>query len=293
MKYKPQDIYRGRDITTALLFVRRGFMLLCLLWMGTGRTGFAAEAADPNGSSPAGSSPSVKDVNSDEQTASKLVLKTWENRIASPQRADEEISRRELRQLIEQIRRIKLGTEKESMAEEPVGTASKKVEVNEPSVIKQEPEKKVETATVELPVSSTGISLQTLQMLDKLVAHPEQANNPAALAEILYRTGCMKEAGVFYREAFERTTAASRVSADDRAWFLFQRGNCLRNYEPLEAMKTYRLLIEKYPNSLWTNSAKAREQLIGWYQKEKPAELTALAVSKETQENPPVASGKN
>jgi len=293
MKYKPQDMYQGRDITTALLFVRCGFMLLCLLWMGTGRTGFAAEAAYPNASSSAGSSPSVKDVNSDERTASKLVLKIWENRIASPPRVDEEMSKRELQRLIEQIRRIKLGTEKESMAEEPVGTVSKKVEVNEPSVIKQEPGKKVETATVELPASSTGISRQTLQMLDQLVAHPEQMNNPAALAEILYRTGRTKEAGVFYHEAFERKTAGSRVSADDRAWFLLQSGNCLRNYEPLEAMKTYRLLIEKYPNSLWTDLAKAQEQLIGWYQKEKPAELTALAVSKETQKNPPVGSGKN
>jgi hypothetical protein len=71
------------------------------------------------------------------------------------------------------------------------------------------------------------------------------------------------------------------VGSDDRAWILFQLGNCLRDSDPsagsgqaLQAARNaYRRLIAEYPDSLWTDLAKARESLIDWYLKDDPLTL--------------------
>jgi len=64
-------------------------------------------------------------------------------------------------------------------------------------------------------------------------------------------------------------------SAQDKAWILFQTGNCLRDDDLANAGKMYRQLIAEYPNSPWIDLAKARLNLIDWYQKSKLQTLIA------------------
>jgi TolA-binding protein len=123
-----------------------------------------------------------------------------------------------------------------------------------------------------------------LQLVGNLAQHPDRSDNPFALGEVLYYSGRLKEAAVFYQEALKRkraSTELSRMSSDkagsdqDRAWILFQIGNCMRGDDPPTAKKMYRLLITEYSDSPWVDLAKAREGLIDWQQKDKPRTLIA------------------
>ena len=61
----------------------------------------------------------------------------------------------------------------------------------------------------------------------------------------------------------------------NRAWILFQIGNCLKDDDLAKAQEMYRQLITECPGSPWAEPAKAREKLIDWYLKEKPRTLIA------------------
>ncbi len=119
-----------------------------------------------------------------------------------------------------------------------------------------------------LPYES--VTDQTLQMLKNLSQHPKQLDNPFELGEVLFLSGHLKEARLFYQEALNRRDANDIASAQDKAWILFQIGNCLRDGDPPMAIETYRQLIMEYPDSLWADLAKARDRLINWHQKDKP-----------------------
>lgn len=119
-----------------------------------------------------------------------------------------------------------------------------------------------------LPYES--VTDQTLQMLKNLSQHPKQLDNPFELGEVLFLSGHLKEARLFYQEALNRRDANDIASAQDKAWILFQIGNCLRDGDPPMAIETYRQLITEYPDSLWADLAKAQDKLINWHQKDKP-----------------------
>ncbi len=61
----------------------------------------------------------------------------------------------------------------------------------------------------------------------------------------------------------------------DRAWILFQIGNCLRKDDLPAAAKMYQQLLTEYPNSPWVDLAKAQSNLIAWYLKDEPVKLIA------------------
>jgi TolA-binding protein len=117
------------------------------------------------------------------------------------------------------------------------------------------------------------VASQTLQMLENLLQHPDQTDNPFELAEVLFLSGHLKEASVFYREALNRERPDQPDPTEDRPWILFQIGNCLRHEDMPTAMKMYKQLITEYPDSPWTDLAKARHKLINWYRKDKPRTL--------------------
>jgi TolA-binding protein len=58
---------------------------------------------------------------------------------------------------------------------------------------------------------------------------------------------------------------------------LFQIGNCLRDGDRPAAEKVYKQLIAEYPDSPWTDLARAEDKLLEWYQKENPHELIESA----------------
>jgi hypothetical protein len=117
------------------------------------------------------------------------------------------------------------------------------------------------------------ITNQTLKIFEQLSQQPQQIKYPFELAEILFRSGRIKEAAKCYREALTRKTADSNDLSKNKEWMLFQLGNCLQKDAPSEAIQMFKQLIVEYPNSPWADSAKAKCKLIDWYMQDKPNTL--------------------
>ena len=79
----------------------------------------------------------------------------------------------------------------------------------------------------------------------------------------------------FYEEALRRTRAGDAASDGDRAWILFQLGNCFRETNIAKAQDAYMKLIAEYPDSPWTEMARAGGRFLTWYQNTRPDQLTA------------------
>jgi len=183
-------------------------------------------------------------------------------------------SRDQLKQIIEQIRSVEFEPQKQAAAPVVIPEKAPAVEPKEtvPHVPVQK-EKEKQVAEPRLP--NEPITGETLQMLRNLAQNPEKLNNPLELGEILFVSGNVKEASLFYREALKRKDPNDVSVSLDRAWILFQIGNCLRNEDLPAAAKMYRQLLTEYPNAPWADLATARSNLIAWYLKDKPVKLIA------------------
>jgi tetratricopeptide (TPR) repeat protein len=201
----------------------------------------------------------------------------------------------ELKRMIEQIRSIELKPDKQTsepvLVPEVIQTAGLNETLPDKAVPKEQKTKEIGTKLPYEPISD-----QTLQILKDLSQHLDHLRNSFELGETLFLSGNLKEAAIFYREALKRKSPEPRLrgdkftparepalrepkagvgSARDRAWILFQIGNCLRNDDPITAMKMYGQLITEYPNSPWKELAGARSKLLNWYLTDKPGELIA------------------
>jgi tetratricopeptide (TPR) repeat protein len=202
-------------------------------------------------------------------SSGRLRHQLWQSRIGTPKCEKDERDKSELERIIEQLRSVEF--EPEKLASEPVIVVEPLLTIgpNETLLIAEVPNGPAEKETT-LRLPYEPVSEQTLQMVENLSQHPEQVGNPFELGEVLCLSGNMKEAAMFYQEALNRKGADEARSAQDRAWILLQIGNCLRNLDPPTAKKMYRQLIAEYPDSLWTDFAKAQDKSIDWYQKDKP-----------------------
>ncbi len=180
----------------------------------------------------------------------------------------------ELKRMIEQIRSIEFKLDKQPsepvIVTEAVKTAEPNETLSDTAVPKEQKTEEVETKLPYEPISD-----QTLQILKDISQHLDNLRNSFELGETLVLSGNLKEAAVFYQEALKRKSPDDVGSARDRAWILFQIGNCLRNDEPITAMKMYGQLITEYPNSPWRELAEARSKLLNWYLKDEPHKLIA------------------
>jgi len=218
----------------------------------------------------------------------ELGRQLWQARIENPEDKDSGKSRDELFQIIEKIHSVRFepqykAVESPVVVEPAEGTKSDKTspDPNTP----QEPEPKKAEAEPNNPSDSKqqneNLSLsiqitdQTLEIFERLSQQPQQIKNPLELAEILFRNGNLKEAAKCYKEALDRMTANENGLQEDKAWILFQIGNCLRNTDQPAAIEMYKQLITEYPDSPWTDLAKAQSKLIDWYLQDKPVELVA------------------
>ena len=193
---------------------------------------------------------------------------------------DKRKNKDELQKIIEQIRAVEFESQNKQSEPLVVTQSAPSAELNEnlpATETAAEPNDKQAQSELQTPATQNRtplpykpITSQTLQAVSELSQHPEQLSSPFELAEILFRSGNLKEAAVLYQQALNKTNPKDAASASNRAWILFQIGNCLRNDEPQNAMKTYRQLITEYPGSPWTEIAKARDKLIDWYQKDDP-----------------------
>jgi tetratricopeptide (TPR) repeat protein len=213
----------------------------------------------------------ISQANSDNRTAHQ----SWRANISTLRDQEDKTGKDELRRIIEQIRSIQFKPRGKSP--EPAATIGP-APASEPNEITSNdtktPEKPQEKAR-EPKLPYEPVSSETLQTLEELSRHPDQLGNPFELGEVLFLSGHLKQAEVFYREALGRSSTDDAGSAQDRDWILFQIANCLREDKPPEAAKLYRQLIAEYPDSPWIELAKAQEKLIDWYQKDKPWTLIA------------------
>ncbi|MHC4677905.1 MAG: tetratricopeptide repeat protein [Planctomycetota bacterium] len=178
-----------------------------------------------------------------------------------------------LQEMIEQVRSIRLGTEEErTVAPTVVPRKSPPPEPNESSLDVQ-PEPDNQTKDIESRPSPERVKEQTLKMLRNLAEQPDKLYAPLELAEILFSGGSSREAVKFYQEALNRCDPNDARASNDRAWILFQIGNCLRHHDRPATAKTYGQLLTEYPESPWTELAKAEGKLIDWYLRDEPRKL--------------------
>jgi tetratricopeptide (TPR) repeat protein len=223
---------------------------------------------------PAQSSPPLVKTSSGE-----LERQLRNNRISPPNQPQHNNKTDELRQLIEQIRSIKIEPASTSPAEpqrspqKPVDTAPPAV--SEPTTTTAPAEPETQQATVDLQTEATSgsISVQTLQKVEEQLKDANHITNPLELAEILFRSGRPALAGLCYKKALTSIGVDDPNLANERAWILFQIGNCLKDDDPNTARESYAELIRTYPQSPWADAARARHILIDWYQTDKPGEL--------------------
>lgn len=183
-------------------------------------------------------------------------------------------SKNQLREIIEQIRSVEFEPQKQTPA--PVIVQEKAPEIEPDETVPDVPLQK-ETAKQEAEprLPNEPIADKTLQMLRNLAKNPEKLASPLELGEILFVSGNVKEAVMFYSEALKRTDPNDDGLSGHRAWILFQIGNCLRNDDMPAAAKMYQQLLTEYPNSPWADMAAARNNLIAWYLKDEPLKLIA------------------
>ena len=184
-------------------------------------------------------------------------------------------SKDQLKKIIEQIRSVEFQPQKQ--APEPVIVPEKAppIEPNEPNEplpdVPVQKEVAKQKAVSRLP--NEPINNETLQKLRNLAQEPEKLANPLELGEILFVSGNVKEAAMFYSEALKRKNPNDISVSEDRAWILFQIGNCLQNDDMPAAAKMYQQLLTEYPNSPWAVLATARNNLIAWYMRDEPFKL--------------------
>ncbi|HUS71961.1 MAG TPA: tetratricopeptide repeat protein [Sedimentisphaerales bacterium] len=210
-----------------------------------------------------------------EKQGNSLGRQLWRAGISAYEGEKEAKSKSKLRRIIEQIRSIEFARPKKTV--EPVIIVEPVVKTVEPNETSSNAEAKEETVkkAIEPKLPYGLLTGRTLQLVGNLAQHPDRSDNPFALGEVLYYSGRLKEAAVFYQEALKRKSSDKAGSDQDRAWILFQMGNCLRGDDPPTAKKMYGLLIAEYSDSPWVDLAKAREGLIDWQQKDKPRTLIA------------------
>ncbi len=198
-----------------------------------------------------------------------------QDRITSLGQDTDGVSKIELRKVLEQIRLVEFRT-----AERPADsvTATEKATADKPDEAKsaqqgletqvsEKLEPQIEQSRAEV------LSEQILQIFNDVSGDLSRLENPVELAEILYLGGRLKEAGIVYREALNRIDSEGADAFGEKAWILFQLGNCLRDEDPAEARKFYREMISQCPECPWVDLAKAEDELLGWFEKEKPKAL--------------------
>jgi tetratricopeptide (TPR) repeat protein len=211
------------------------------------------------------------------ESGSQLRLKLWKSDINAVKGEDDQKLKSELDRLIKQVRAVEITPQQ--APETAVATKIEpQTEPNKVSLNITVPSKEkedVKEKEIESRPPNTSLAEKTLQIIRGLLQNPEKIDNPFELGETLFVNGNLKEAAVFYQEALMSMDPNDTDSAADRAWLLFQIGNCLRNDDMTEAAKMYRQLITEYPNSLWAELAKVQSQFIAWYQTDEPQTLIA------------------
>ncbi len=212
----------------------------------------------------------------DDQSAELAMQQLYREEITPPQDQKESQGKTELMQLISRIHSIRFSSEDHISDNTAIKKEKPTVDPNtKPSGDSQQ--KPAVESKAEVSVTQTGGSVtgQTLQTLTGLLKEPQKLNNPAQLAEVLYLDGKPQQAAALYQEALRLTRPDDASQTANRAWYLFQAANCLRDSDIAAASKLFEQLIKEYPDSPWTESARTQNKIILWYQQDNPDKLVA------------------
>ncbi len=218
--------------------------------------------------------PDRSDSSSTSLESNRLTQHLWQSQIAPPDPNEDLETRQSIEELIRKIRSVKFDdtTPKPTFTSPPAQLASQ----SDPNMMKLVVANTVEATapTAAVPMSTTtpqaALPENTLKKLEELVKNPNQVSNPLEVAELLFLSGRLVNAGVFYKQALDLMPPENTGTNNDRAWALFQLGNCLRETDIAKAKEMYMKLIADYPASPWTELAKAHGRLITWYQSANP-----------------------
>jgi tetratricopeptide (TPR) repeat protein len=193
--------------------------------------------------------------------------------IAPPDQPPADNKTDELRQLIERIRSVQV--EPQQPVRHPTDAApTASPELN---TITPQANPAAQPASESIPAeplpAATSSSEQTFQTVKNLLKDSNQIAAPLELAEALYRSGKPALAGLCYKKALTLTDANDPNKASERAWILFQTGNCLKYDDPNTAKESYAQLLRTYPNSPWVEVAKTRHDLIDLFQQDETSKL--------------------
>jgi len=210
------------------------------------------------------------DANSPQQRA------LWRAEISAAPGLGDGQTKNELKRMIEKVRSVTFEPRRHVAEPEPAPFKIRPVEPAVPaSDVKPDAQDKQKPAVPKPRPPFEPITEKTLQMVRKLSENPGKVADPFTLGETLFLSGNLEEASVFYTEALDRTRADDVDPSGNRAWILFQIGNCLRNSDKPAAAKMYAQLITEYPDSPWSQMAQTQARLIDWYLKDKPHKLIA------------------
>jgi len=196
-------------------------------------------------------------------------LELWSGRIGAPDSSDEEASQA-LRQLIQRVQSVTFSdtgpvqpsappaqtTSVESVAVAPAPT---------PTVARVEPVPPAAPQTDAAPSAAPELSPQAQKTFESLRQNPGRVSDPMEAADLLFLSGRPTDAIPFYQELLRRI-GTDAASGGDRAWALFQLGNCLRETDAAQAQEVYGKLVAEYPESPWAEMARAGSRLLTWHQ---------------------------
>lgn len=203
--------------------------------------------------------------------------KLWSSRIAAPAAGEDAETSKALQQLIRQVHSLTTN-EKRPTAPAPVAEPVKAAALPQPAPVADEVTKSVETPapTAAAPQAVAELTAESRKNLEDLRKNPSRVQDPLEAADLLFLSGRPIEAAPFYAEALRRTPATDTTRAGDRAWMLFQLGNCLRETDTAKAQESYLKLVAEYPDSPWTEMARAGGRFLTWYQSTRPDQLAVV-----------------
>jgi len=213
--------------------------------------------------------------------SNEIVRKLWNARLSAIDDTAARKQKGQLQRLIEQIQSVefKPDSKKKSETKKKPGEprrmdAAKPNQPPEPNVGQIKPmvipHKKSEPNLPYEPVRD-----DTVKQLESLSEQDAELTSPFDLAEILYCSGRLKSAAKFYHLALSMAESGKGTAPEDKAWIIFQIGNCLRKSDQEQASKMYKRLINQYPDSPWAQCARKQDQLLEWLRDEKPRQLLA------------------
>jgi tetratricopeptide (TPR) repeat protein len=206
-----------------------------------------------------------------------LTQALWSNRVAAPPQGKEAEASLSLKRLVRQVRSMKFEGKDAGPTFQSPAESLPSEELSQGQLVETDTTGSTtpESAPPVTPATGGSRPSKAQKTLEILQQNPDQVHDPLEMAELLFLSGRPVEAAPFYAKALASISPSDPANEADRAWVLFQLGNCLRETDVAKAQETYIKLIADYPTSPWTELAKAHGRLLTWYQKSQPGQTTA------------------